>query len=404
MPEFLIKPRFSALRNALYFDTNSLNAIVRAEYSDRFGFYQNQFEMYSYMQMNSDLDYVIHYPQGTPLMWQTHNSCAWTPTGTLSMGQKTVSPCKAKINEQYCYDEWFNSTYRAFLEWSNNPTIGMSTAGITATNELTRTIVKNATLGARTTLSVGQLHDLASVTFEDGASSRIRDAFTRTASTCQGWIQLVRALSATHSHLETGDVDAGDISTDGATYTATAIGSVTALYDAIFSNAPTALQDAIIEGGVGGFGSMFYPMFIVSPSIYRALNTDWLTQKTTAMVNEPRIEKRPYTVQTERGSRTIEVFFIDGTVVIPLHEVSYLDQYVTGTSHFAYLTLSGVIQLGSNFASLPVVNQSEVGVMMQMSEDAEDYGTHKFLAHALFASAINDTDYIAGSYAYAEPA
>lgn len=403
--EFVIKPRFNALRNSLYFTVGELNALQTAEYADKFGFYQRTFGVYSMMELTRKGKYRIHYPEGTPFMWQPHNSCAWTPTGTLSMSTKDIEACRVKINEQYCYDEFFDSTYSEFLEWSRNPTIGLSTAGQQASDALARTIVKNATLGARMTLTGGQLHDLTEQEFVPGTETRIQDAFRRTNSACRGWIALARTLATENGneHLETGalgDETTNEISADGRTFN----GSVVDLHDSLYDSAPIELQDAIAEGGVGGFGNVFYPIMPVSPSMVRAIRREFNEQKTTAQVNEPRITRTGYPMTTEAGTRTVYVYMIDDTVIIPIPEVAQYDKYLNGTSHFAYLTLSGVIQLGTSFGELPVVNESEVGVLMQVSDDAEDYGTHKFLAHALLATAINDTNYIAGDYIFAESA
>lgn len=394
MPDFLITPGFDRAINTLSFEAERINNLARAEYNDRFGFYQQMFGLYSYMRMTQDLEYKIHYPQGTPFMWQTHNSCAWTPTGTLSMGSNTIAPCKVKINEEQCYDELFDSVYKSFLTWEG-PVVEMNALGVQYTDELLRTIVENATLGARLTLSAGQLH--SSIAFEAGASSRIQDAFNRTTNSCKGWIKLVNELSATYPWLEIGDADggivSGDISTDGATYT----GSVVDLYDAIMAEAPAKLQNAIIEGGVGA-RSMAYPLFIVSPSMLRALYAEYQTQNATAAMNKPRISQ----VAMTYNSRTVMVYKIDETIVVPLTEVGEWEQYVTGTSHFAYLTMSGVIQLGASFNSIPNA-PAKVGVMVQKSNNLNEYGKYYFLAHALMATAINDVDYIAGDYLYATP-
>lgn len=107
---------------------------------------------------------------------------------------------------------------------------------------------------------------------------------------------------------------------------------------------------------------------------------------------------REYMVDTERGARPIMVYFIDGTAMVPLDEIDLLEQVLDTTSHFMYLTISGVIQQGSSFAALPVANESEVAVMVQLSTDVEDLGTYKFAAHALAAVGINDTNYITGDY------
>lgn len=404
--EFLIKPIFRQRSNAIFFETTRLNALLRAEYQDNFGFYQQNFGVYSYMQMTSDLEFKIHYHTGVPLLWQPHNSCAWNPTQTLDMGTDTIAPCKAKINEQHCYDEHFGSIYREFLQWGGGPTVSFTAAGQQAIDDLVRTIVANASMGARLTLTAGQLHNLSSVEFNDAVPTRIEQAFRSTVGTCRGWIELCRTLSTNpqYAHLEAGYIESGDISSDGKSYTG-ATNTATELYDLYVAGAPGPLRDAIIEGGTGGFGTTFYPIWIVSPSIHQAVYKDWLAQKESATQNQPRISVMQGTIPTGRGgTRTINTYMIDNTVVIPLSEVALWERFLKQTSHFAYLTISGCIQLGASFADLPLVNQAEVGVMMQISENAEDYGTHKFLSHALFATAINDTDYITGDYLIATPA
>lgn len=400
-PNFLIKPRWRGFRSALFFETDSLNALMEAEYNDKFGFYQSQFGVYSYMTLNSELDFVIHYPEGTPLMWQVHNNCAWTPTGTLIMRTDTMTPTKVKLNEQRCYDEFFNSTYKAFNEWDSNPTIGFSQAGVAATDALTRTLVKNATMGARTTMVAGKLFDTSNTTFEDGVSVRIEDAWKKTSTSAKGWLQLVQevALTPGNEHLDGDYIQAADISSDGKTFEGDNR-DIVDLYDQVLEASPTALQDAIIEGGVGALGNTFFPLFLCALPEYRAVDKAWKAQKESALQNEPRIRRESFTYE----GRTIRVFYIDDTVVIPIAEPAHFTKYVTGTAHFVYLTISGVINLGGSFGNLPAVSESEVAVMMQMSENAEDYGTMKFLAHALMGCAINDTQYICGDYLYATPA
>lgn len=394
MPDFLITPGFDRAINTLSFEAERINRLARAEYNDKFGFYQQMFGVYSYMRMTQDLEYKIYYPQGTPLLWQAHNSCAWTPTGTLSMGENTIAPCKVKINEEQCYDELFDSVFKSFLSWDSSA-VEMNALGVQYTDELIRTIVENATLGARLTLSAGQLH--SGITFATGASSRIQDAFNRTADSCKGWLKLVNELSSTYSWLAIGDADggivAGDISADATSYT----GSVLDLYDAIMGEAPAKLKNAIIEGGIGA-GTTSYPLFVVSPSIFRALYNDYQTQNVTAAMNKPRISQ----VAMNYNGRNVMVYKIDETIVVPLNEIAEWEQYVTGTSHFAYLTMSGVIQLGASFNSIPNA-PAKVGVMVQKSNNLNEYGKYYFLAHALMATAINDVDYIAGDYLYATP-
>jgi len=406
--DFQVKPRFDRGSGAVFFETEQVNALLRTEYQDNFGAYQNAYGVYSYMQMTEDMEYRIHYAQGAPVLWQPHNSCAWTPTQTLSMATDTIAPCKVKVNEQYCYDEFLNSIYKEFVTWQGGgPTVSLSQAGEAASEELARTIVANATMGARITLTAGQLHDLSAVDFAEGTPTRIEQAFTNTVGACRGWIELCRVLSlqAGYEHLEAGYIDAADISSDGKTYLGTT-NTATELYDLYVAGAKGPLADAVTTGGISGFGPVFYPIWLVSPSIHNAVYRDWIAQKETATQNEPRISIETIQVPTPRGNRQLRVYMIDNTVVIPVTEVSMWEKYLDQTSHFAYLTISGTIQLGGSFANLPNYQPdgARVAVMMQVSTNAEDYGTHKFLSHGLMATAINDTDYITGDYLIATPA
>jgi hypothetical protein len=357
------------------------------------------------MNLTQDLTFKLHYPKATPLLWQAHNSCAWTPTGTLSFGEMEITPKKVKLNEQLCYDEYFESAFKAWLQWGQNPQIGMTQVGIEATNALADSIIKNATLGARVSMVAGELFDLGTTPEEPDTPTRIIEAFSKTSNSVKGWIQLaIDTAAAGESHLNDSTlITAGNISTDGTTYTG-ATKTVVELYDENLAAAKAPLRNAVVEGGVGGFGFDFYPLWIISPSIYNALDLEWKAQKESATINEPRISVMEMPTQTSRGTRNIRVFMIDNTVVIPAREASAYHQYLTGTAHFCYLTISGCIQLGSSFSRIPVAGENDVSVMVQQSTDAEDLGTFKFLSHALMGAAINDTDYLAGHYSYAEPA
>lgn len=399
--EFILKPFFNAARNQIMFPTGSLNAFQAAQYNDKFGIYQSLFMVFSYMRLTRDLKFRIHYPTGTPFVWQTHNSCAWTPLGNLTMNVMEIDPCKAKVNEEMCYDEHFESAYVSMLEWGRSPGVQMNEQGVAAVNALTESIVKNATLGARLTMTVGSLYNLTTIDTEEDTPTRIAQAFEKTLGTCQGWIELLISLGTVpgNEHLDDDDlIDAADISADGKDYT----GDALELYDANYALAKPKLCNAIAEGGVGGFGFQFNPLWLVSPSIFKAVRNKYIELGAALSTNDKRIELVEY--PAGEGRSPLKVYVIDGSVVvIPIHEPSQVEQYLVGTSHFCYLTLSGVIQMGGSFNSIPTVGSSEVAVITQLGQDVEDYGKFKFLSHNLMATAVNDTDYVAGAYQWATP-
>ena len=120
MSQLIIKPNFNKLNNQLAFPAGDLNFFMREEVQDSFGFYQREFGVYSYMRLNKNLQFVIHTIGGSPLMWQPHNSCGWNETGSLGIGRREFTPCRAKINESWCHDELFEGCFKHFLTWDPN--------------------------------------------------------------------------------------------------------------------------------------------------------------------------------------------------------------------------------------------------------------------------------------------
>lgn len=397
---FLVKPNFNRLRNIVTFEAPSLNAFVREELLDSSSFYQEQFGVYSYMQLNQQLKYVIHSLKGSPLMWQPHNACGWDPTGSLRVGTREFEPCRAKINETVCYDELFDSCFRAFLNWSGNGPVTMNAQGMNMVNQLVQTIAENATLGARLTLTVGQMYE-GDVVFNDKTPQNIKELFTKTVGTCKGWVELVRelAIQEQYAHLNVpGLFIPADF--DGNKY----IGNVVDLYDELQAAAPNELQSLINEGGVvNSFSNSFMPLFLVSTSVYNKLIAEYRQQGAGVVVLDPRLTRREFPV-TVGGRTTIKfVYYIDDTPVVPISEISYLDQYLTGSTHLAAITAAGNIGLGTSFAAMPDLNGGQVGLRIQMADDNDKFGEYSFLAHSLFAATLADPNYFVGTQTFVQP-
>jgi len=385
----------------IVFETSEVNTLAELEYNSRFGFWQQAFQMYGYMKLTKDLKYKIHYIEGYPHLWQPHNSCAWTPLGVFEFNNIEIEPCKSKLNLEFCNDEFYNDLFRAFHEWNNSPQVGLSQAGQVAVSQLIESVMNNATEGSRLMLTAGKLFDLSSVVIEPGTATKLENAFRLTADTCRGWIQLCRQTGALvgHGYLDQSAlfITSGvgqNISNDGTQFT----GSVLTLYDNIRTNAKQALRTAIISGGVGANGRAFFPLFLCSGSIYERAYNEWLAMKATPIVNEMRLSSRSISA----ANQTVEVMFIDQNIpIIPVTDVDYYDRLLTGTSHFAYLTISGTIQLGTNFANIPEVRNGRVAIAIQQPTDLDKNEKTLFKAHQLTATALKDKEYIAGAYKYA---
>lgn len=400
MEPFILKPAFFEATNMVTFNTTAINSLMDVEYNSNFGFFQQAFNMYGYMRLNEDMKYVIHYVEGYPYLWQPHQNCAWTPLGNFEWNNLEIEPCKSMIQIENCFDENYNSIFKAFHAWSTGATVGMSGAGIKATNMFVRSVLANATEGNRLMVTAGKLFDLNTVVANTGLKTSIEQAFRKTANTCRGWMELCRTTAQTigNGHLDQSAlfIQAGggqNISTDGTKF----IGSVVALYDSLRAGAKPALRSAIINGGIGSSGRAFFPMMIVSPTIQERAYDEWLAIKSSPVVNEMRLGVQ----KISAANQTVQVMYIDDLVpLIPIYDVDYYDRLLTGTSHFAYVTISGTIQIGSNFANIPRIGGAEVAIAIQQKTDLDELGRTLFLSHNLSAVALKDKDFISGAYKY----
>lgn len=404
--QFLIEPTFNGAGGGgvIEFQVGAINALADAEFNSHVGFYQNLLGIYSYMKMDQLGDYVIHYPVGNALLLQPHNSCAWTPQGNFRYAQKKITPFRAKINVEDCYDEHFGSTFERFLEWGNSAEVSMSAAGVAATNAMSRLVVENTTLGVRATLTAGGLFT-GDETFEEGVPTTIRDAFRKSATLGMGWIQSARTLAAgdvpKYGHLDNDLIDNADISADGELYE----GNSVTLFDARVTAAPRKLRRAIKRGGRGGFNNRNVPIWLVSSSIADDVYEQYQAQSVAIATNRQRITIQEFNVPNGRqGTSTLMLYYIDKVAVVPVEEIEVFSDFLTGTPHFDYLTMTGVIQLGGSFGRLPERAAANVAVRIEKSDRNQDLGKITYLAHMLLASAFNDTDYLAGGYRFSVPA
>ena len=401
--QFLYKPDFSVVGGNRYFEYKErrVNALVRSEYYDNVSLWQRQFNLYHWMQMNRDHEFVLHWAKSDALLLQPHNSCAWTPQGRLRFDTRTIDSTKAKINVEDCtYEEYFGSAFETWLEWDTNPEV---TLRAPVTDLLTDAIMRGTVMNIKAVLTAGGLFD--SPNFRPGVATNIRQAFLKSAFVRRGWMQAAREMAAEdaakYAHLDNNLIAAGDISNDGKQFT----GNPLALFDARLAAAPEKLYDAVTLGGQVGYGAVQnVPVWLVSPSVLRSLHKKKQEQDAALATNEVRITVE--TLQVDMGAANaapLTVYRIDGIPVVPVTEVNVFAEYLTGTPHFDYLMLTGTVQLGGSFAQIPSAPE-DVAIRVQQSTDNRDLGKTTYLAHMRLAAAFNDTDYIAGGYRFNEPA
>ncbi len=401
MEELLIQPDFiDAQSPQLLFPEANLNALVENEYGYTFGFWQAMFGIFSYMKVTKKGKFTVHDVRGTPLVWQPLKSCVSDATGALRMNKREIVPCEAVLKEKMCWDELLGSLFEHFLSFEGD-VIDLDQNGARLFNQALTTLMQNASLGARMTLTSGNLYnvDESAITYDSEASLDEVKLFKATYSTCDGWMKRLSDLQAGGGADHLNIPNFFDTRVDGGTNDYN--GNFVNDYDTMKGTAKAKMRKLINAGGfVTASGRQVSALVLVSDDVYSGVVTRYNTESALAAQNERRLTREAITVGA--GARPRLVYYIDQNPIIPLSEIGGFDQWLTGQTHFMGITMAGNIQLGSSFDSIPGTNGQDVGMLIEQSRQVKDYGTFYYLAHALFANAIVDTDYFVGAQAYSQ--
>jgi len=407
-----IAPNFIPENNQMFFSSKDLNSFQRAEYQDTFGFYQQNFGLYSFMRLNRMYKYIVHTPKGTPLVWQSYNSCNYDETGSLTIGQRELTPDPVYMNEKFCHDVLLDSAYEHFLQWGGDGDIDLNEEGQKMLNALIAELMSNAAYGARLSLTGGQLFGNTAagvlgnnnINFDGAVTNNIKDLFYRTHPSVRGWVKLFVDMAASDSQFS--HLNMSGILPTQFDSTANFLGDILDVYDQLRAGAPKPLQQLINRGGIIQAGRQsFTPLFVVSDSMYAALIDAYNRESGLAATNRPRIVPRD--VSPAGSAAPSIVYYLDNRVpVVPLCEVNGFDEYLTGQTHFAGIIASGNIQLGTSFTSVPMnVENADVGMIIERDTSFSNntYGRYTFASHALMKAALADHQYAVATVQYAQP-
>lgn len=387
--DLIIRPTLLRPRNTIIIPSDKLELFAADEVRDNVSIYQKLFGVYSFMQLNDEKEYTLITLSGAPFMWQPYRVCSWSTTGNLTIGQQTMSACKALLQESFCVDELFKSLFNTMLQIRDNQT-KLSPVGVGIVNKLITKVTEQATLGAILTLTVGKSYNPDVVIFKDGVDTNIETAFAKTIGTCRGWVELLKetaASGAEYSHLNNKSLLTEE-DFNGADY----VGNPIELYDQLIDNAKDELKMVLLEGGITTSEGTKMPLFLCTPSIHAAVAKAFNAQTNSIISPNPRI--------TREIKDGIKVYYIDETPVVPMSYVSYMDRYLTGKTHLAALSLAGVINIGASFGSIPNINEPNVGIAIQQKTDLDQAGQYVMQAMSYFNAAISDVNLISATQKY----
>jgi len=391
--------------NSFTFPHQKLNTIARAEYQDTFGVYQRLFNVFSYMQMNRRNKFVVHYPKGTPLVWQPYKACSYNHTGSMSLDSRELTPDPIYMKEKFCHDVLLDSCFEHLIQYPSSGEITLDATGVQLFNQLIDELLANAQLGFRISAVAGQMYDVDAVEFSESNTAELDALFQRVHNTIKGIIK----ISYDMARQDKPWLDAALVADTDFDETGTYVGgNPIEVVDALVkSKAQKPLRQLYNRGGVAQTGRFtFLPLIICSDGWYASFLEQYQTESEQTAVNRTRLSKR--SIAAETSPTPTEVLYLDGRVpIIPLSEITGFDPYVKGNLNYLGVISSGNMQIGASFSQLPEnIEQQDIGVLVGRNENFHDdnYGSYTVLSHALAKTALADPNYAVGTINYTVPA
>lgn len=395
--------------NVIEIPAEKMNVLVRNEYEDTFDFWQQLSGLRSFMRMNRLGKFTVTDVKGYSGIWGQMSGCSFLETGGLAFGTREITPIPIYDLSAWCSYDTIGEVYETLLRWDNGDIDESSVISIW--NIFVKELMANSTQSLRNTFTTNKLRDLTDdavyVAAPDATqTTRIAQLKAVSAShALKGELALIEETYASdnsrYAHLKVGGnsfVVAGDF-TNGV-YT----GSVKTKLNEIKAAAPSKLRNLINSGGsMTTNGKEFKAVVGLSNSYYSALHNEYNAQIDQVATNGMRITKERVTV----GNTTREVFYYDMMLVVPLSEVSGLDDLFVADTHVMGIFGSGILQNGHSFGKYPSnVETNQVGYRLEMGKTiastgvvagVNTYETGKFkaLTQGLAATALADPDFLA---------
>jgi hypothetical protein len=355
------------------------------------------------MQMNRRNQFVVHYPKGTPLVWQPYQACSYNTTGSITLDRRELTPDPIYMKERFCHDSLMDSCFEHFINYDANGDISLSPEGVRMFNMLIEELMANAQLGFRISAVSGQMFDVDSVNFSMDNTANIEDLFKRVHPTLKGVLKIAYDQAQIDAPWMDLDVAADTDFDEMGEFTGNPVDAV----EAIAAKAPKPLRQLYKRGGtVTGNRFNFLPIIVCSDGWYSAFLRRYNEEGAQVALNRVRLSKR--TFGAENSPTPTEVMYLDGRVpIVPLSEITGFDQYVEGNLNFLGIVASGNMQVGSSFTGLPNdIEGRDIGVMIGRDNDmhSDSYGSYTVLSHVLAKTAIADKNYFAGCINHTVPA
>lgn len=389
--DFLIKPSFDQVKNWMTWQAGAINAFITAEIRDVFNFWQECFGVFGFMELNDEQEFVIHEMSGHGMLWQSHTGCAWTPGNGFDFNtHKIETPCKIKINEQFCVADLFDTCFNHLTEWTGTGPVQMKPEGRGFVDRLIRMFSRYAVMGWIAIATAGGYFDAEKITFSKKTPAGIREFFAKGSNKCKGWLTQLKILANNGMPwLNQNPFDSQLFDTNGKYH-----GSILEILKSqVDSN--DEIASCVVDGDISGNGVIH----LVDAMTYKDFHRQFMSEciDGNCINNEMSREKKT------AGGQTKWVYYVNDVPVIPVKFPEIYTKYLTGHLRFAYTTTARNIYIGGAFNGMPKVGDGLTGLLVQQNTtDATKLGMTYMAAHQLMGILFAKLDMITGGQYYHE--
>ncbi len=417
--DLTIKPAINSTGNVVAVQYGSALALQKV-LIDRTSPLQAILGVYNYMALNTKAKYDITTIDVGGLVLKA-DSCNMTDGGAITSTNREVEPCDAAMAEDVCSTTLMSAAFESARPYLD----GDGTAWASFEEVMTRIATQAISVSSKSLMALaiggGSYGNAGTGDFAyntgKGAITNRRAAYVAQKGLCDGLlVKLAAASGVTVSPTTMTEANGAfvDGNFTGSAYNADA---VLPYYDYLAANCTDTLKVFVETGAtVTSDGVERYPILWCDPKFHNAVSRAFFAQNADAAKNGPRGGGRITTKEIPSGDPMKIgrlVYMIDNTYVIPVSEQSVFEEVLTGWYSFAYLTVTGVLNVGMNFSSFPFqafdgtntgVTRAAIDIQDMGQTNNKQKGLYSLTGKFLVAADISDTNLVYGSQAYLIPA
>jgi len=328
-------------------DQRTVNLYLMERFANTLLPYQNALQVFSFMELNQDKQYIRHRSNLTGAFWQPHVPCKKTPQGSMAINSVAANPCALDFFMEICSEMW-GTCFQYMDRFNSDGTVTtpdfdriFSLAYKDISNTAARELLSVLFLGKFFSNQAGLTPNI-NVAYEDQV------AFAKEEAACTGLLWYL-----------TQNIPSCEVF-NGIDYT-----SCNNLQDilAMLERLRCCARDSdanfgqIVDlGFMPGTGEAA-PVILVSGNLYGRLTGSWTGLQNISSPAFSPIGK--VEVAGANGSKYL-LYTYHGIPVVPISAINAWDsKYTAMSTQFVAMTVAGNIEFGTNFAGSLVAGIEE---------------------------------------------